>query len=119
VNEADPKNAIAWRAVRYGTPVFSVDGQPAGRVAEVLGSDAEDIFHGIRVQLGQSRREVQVPASEVGRLTVDRVETNLSLAALDALPAFSEETTFHLASVGWLRRHLGWKRDSQSDEEPG
>jgi hypothetical protein len=27
--------------------------------------------------------------------------------------------TYHLASVGWLRKHLGWKKDAKSDEEPG
>ena len=26
---------------------------------------------------------------------------------------------FHLASVGWLRKHLGWKKDAKGDEEPG
>ena len=25
----------------------------------------------------------------------------------------------HLASVGWLRKHLGWKKDAKGDEEPG
>ena len=26
---------------------------------------------------------------------------------------------YHLASVGWLRGHLGWRRDSRGHEEPG
>jgi hypothetical protein len=119
VTEADPENAIAWRAVRYGTPVFSAEGQAVGVIREVLGSDAEDIFHGLRVQLNKSHRDVVVPATEVTALTVGRIETDLSIAALDALPGYSEESTFHLASVGWLRKHLGWKPDSRSDEEPG
>jgi hypothetical protein len=119
MTDTAPGDPIAWRAVRYGTPVFSADGQAVGVIREVLGSDAEDIFHGLRVQLSRSHRDVLVPATEVTVLTVERIETGLSIAALDALPAYSEETTFHLASVGWLRKHLGWRRDSQSDEEPG
>jgi hypothetical protein len=119
MTETEPENPIAWRAVRYGTPVFSADGQRAGLVGEVLGSDAEDIFHGIAVRLSQSHREVLVPASDIAGLTIGRVETDLPLAALEALPAYSEETTFHLASVGWLRKHLGWKQDAHGDEEPG
>jgi hypothetical protein len=119
MTEADSENPIAWRAVRYGTPMVSADGQAVGVIREVLGSDAEDIFHGLRVQLNHSHRDVLVPATEVIALTVGRIETDLSIAALEALPAYTEETTFHLASVGWLRKHLGWKRDNQSDEEPG
>jgi hypothetical protein len=85
----------------------------------VLGSDAEDIFHGLRVGLDAGRREVMVPADNVTSMTTDRVETDLSRTAIDALPAYNETATYHLASVGWLRKHLGWKKDEASDEEPG
>ena len=47
------------------------------------------------------------------------IETDLSRAAIEALPSYDEAATYHLASVGWLRKHLGWKKDSASDEEPG
>jgi uncharacterized protein YrrD len=113
------QNEIAWRAVRYGTPVTSSEGETVGTVREVLGSDSEDIFHGLRVGLTGSHRDVQVPADAVVRLGTDTVETNLAKAAIEALPAFTEEATYHLASVGWLRRHLGWRQDSKSDEEAG
>jgi hypothetical protein len=119
MTDTQPGTPIAWRAVTYGTPVFSADGQAAGTVLEVLGSDAEDIFHGVRVGLSQSHRQVVVPAADVTGLTDARVDTGLSLAAIQTLPAYTEEATFHLASVGWLRKHIGWKKDSGSDEEPG
>ena len=38
---------------------------------------------------------------------------------MSGLPDFDEPASYHLASVGWLRHHLGWKADSKSDEEPG
>ena len=115
---SDP-SPISWRAVVYGTPVVSSDGEHEGTVHEVLGSDAEDIFHGLRVALPGGRRDVMVAASDVASLSTDEVTVSLSRTQLEALPTYTEQATFHLASVGWLRKHLGWKKDSEGDEEPG
>ncbi len=114
--ENDP---IGWRGLTYGTLVTTADGTRVGTVREVLGSDAEDIFHGLRVELTAGRRDVMVPADLVGTMTTAVVETTLSRSAIEALPTYDEVGTYHLASVGWLRKHLGWKKDSASDEEPG
>jgi hypothetical protein len=110
---------IAWRAVTYLTPVVAVNGQAVGVVREVLGSDAEDIFHGIRVGLTGESRDVLLSANLVTGLTTARIETNLSPADFEALSTYADEATYHLASVGWLRKHLGWAKDSSKDEEPG
>jgi hypothetical protein len=88
-------------------------------VREVLGSDAEDIFHGLRVRLSTGNRDVMVPSDDVTDLSESRVETDLSHSSIEALPSYDEVATYHLASVGWLRKHLGWRKDSASDEEPG
>ena len=85
----------------------------------MLGSDNEDIFHGLRVRLVEGRRDVMVPADDVTAMSADRVETDLSRSAIEALLTYDEVATYHLASVGWLRKHLGWAKDSASDEEPG
>jgi len=116
VTETD---AIGWRGLVYGTPVTTVDGVRVGTVREVLGSDAEDIFHGLRVRLSKGRRDVMIPADLVRTMTSAAVETSLSPPAIQALPTYDEVGTYHLASVGWLRKHLGWKKDASSDEEPG
>ena len=110
---------VAWRAIVYDTPVFGSDGQRVGIVREVLGSDSEDIFHGLRIELAEGGRHVMLLADDVTLITKDRIETGLASAAVAAVPSYQEEATYHLASVGWLRKHLGWKRDSESDEEPG
>jgi hypothetical protein len=55
----------------------------------------------------------------VTTLSDSQVETSLSRSAIEALPTYDEVATYHLASVGWLRKHLGWSKDSASDEEPG
>lgn len=110
---------ISWRAIVYGTPVISSDNAPAGEVHEVLGSDAEDIFHGLRMTLAGRPRDVMVSADDVASISADEVRTDLTRSQLEALPTYEDEATYHLASVGWLRKHLGWKKDSESDEEPG
>lgn len=110
---------VSWRGLLYGTAVLASDGQRVGSVREVLGSDAEDIFHGLRVGLDQPKRDVMIPADRLPELSDSGVRTDLSIDEIRALPTYDEEATYHLASVGWLRKHLSWQRDSKSDEEAG
>jgi len=112
--------SIAWRAIVYDTPVHTAAGRRFGAVREVLGSDAEDVFHGVRVAIdGKPRDDVIVAADRITGLTADAVSTDLTDPEVGSLPRYDEEATYHLASVGWLRKHLGWVRDRTSDEEPG
>ncbi len=111
-------DSISWRGIVYDTPVTAADGSRVGTVREVLGSDADDIFHGIRVGLA-AKRDVMVAADHVTSLTTGAIGTDLSTSDIEALPMYDDTATYHLASVGWLRKHLGWKKDSESDEEPG
>ncbi len=111
--------ATSWRSIVYGTPVVSSDDDRVGEVREVLGSDAEDIFHGVRVRLTQQRRDVMIAADAVTEMSDAGVRTSLSATEVAALATYNETATYHLASVGWLRKHLGWQRDKESDEEPG
>ena len=116
VPESQP---ISWRSIVYGTPVIASDGIRIGTVHEVLGSDAEDIFHGLRVALTGQRQDVMVSADDIAILSLAEVRTVLTRSQIDRLPAYDETATYHLASVGWLRKHLGWRKDAKSDEEPG
>ena len=90
-----------------------------GTVDEVLGSDADDIFHGVRVG------DAATPPRRDGRgradheLTARRITTDLSAAEPRSLPDYDEAASYHLASVGRFRKHLGWVKDSKRDEEPG
>lgn len=112
------EDAIAWRAVKYGTPVVTKDGTKVGTVHEMLGSDEEDIFHGVRVA-ADKHHDVMIAASDITSMTSPAVTTSMTADEVASLPEYREEATYHLASVGWLRKHLGWKKDSESDEEPG
>ena len=113
-------STISWRAIVYDTPVLASDGSAVGRVREVLGSDAEDIFHGVRVAIdAKTGDDVVVSSDRVTSITGDAVTTDLGRGEAASLPRYEETSTYHLASVGWLRKHLGWAKDSQSDEESG
>ena len=114
--DSDP---IGWRAVVYDTPVTAEDGTRIGTVREMLGSDAEDIFHGIRVALAGAKRDVMIDSGAVTALTTTEIRTNLMRSEIDALPTYEEVAGYHLGSVGRLRKHTGWAKDSTSDEEPG
>lgn len=114
----DPQ-PISWRTIVYGTPVISADDASVGKVHEVLGSDGEDIFHGLRVSLASAHKDVMIAVDDVVSMTADQIRTGLSRVEVEALPSYDESATYHLASVGWLRKHLGWKQDSKGDEEPG
>jgi sporulation protein YlmC with PRC-barrel domain len=119
MSDGDP---VSWRGLVYGTPVVASDGTRVGSVREVLGSDAEDIFHGLRVRLegpADASRDVMIPADAIEALGTADVRVARSASEIRGLPAYDEEATYHLASVGWLRRHLGWTKDSASDEEAG
>ncbi len=59
------------------------------------------------------------PVTATDGVRVGVVRTELTRSQIDRLPAFDETATYHLASVGWLRTHLGWRKDARSDEEPG
>ncbi|HEY7826812.1 MAG TPA: hypothetical protein VIB99_01185 [Candidatus Limnocylindrales bacterium] len=116
---ADTTTPIAWRALPYGASVGATGGEVVGIVTEVLGSDSEDVFHGLRVRLSGETRDVMLGSEYVSSLTAGLVQTSLPAAAFEGLPAYADENTYHLASVGWLRKHAGWVKDSDKDEEPG
>ncbi len=110
---------ISWRTVVYGTPVIASDGARIGTVREVLGDDAEDIFHGLRVELDAGKRNIVVSAEDVAILTHEAVRINLTADQLAGESDYDEAKSYHVSEVGRFRKHLGWKQDSASDEEPG
>ena len=110
---------ISWRTVVYGTPVIASDGTRVGTVREVLGDDAEDIFHGLRVELDAGKRNVVVSAEDVASLTHAAVRIDMTADRLAGESDFTETKSYHVSEVGRFKKHLGWKQDSASDEEPG
>ena len=107
----DSDQPIAWRGVTPDTPVRTSEGEEVGTLSDMLGSDQEDIFHGIVVHLGRLGHHVFVPADQVSLMTHTHVDVALTSAEIHALPKHDEERQFDLGMVGFFRKHPGWIRE--------
>ena len=107
----DSDDPIAWRGVAQDTPVHTSDGEKVGVVSDLLGSDDEDIFHGIVVHLGRLGHHVFVPADQVVLMTRTHVDVEPTSAAIHALPKYQDVAEFDVGTVGTFRKHLGWTRE--------
>ena len=76
-----PEDPVAWRYVKEGTPVHGSDGKQLGTVQTMLGSDQEDIFHGMAVDTGLLGTTRVVGADDIVSMTPSRVEVALDAAA--------------------------------------
>ena len=72
-----PDDPVAWSYVEAGTDVVGSDGERLGVVKAMLGTEAEGIFHGIAVDMGDGPDRV-IPADSVTTLTSSRVEVDLT-----------------------------------------
>ena len=69
-----PDDPVAWSYVEAETLVVGPNGEDLGRVAAMLGTETEGIFHGVAVTpYGDGRTRV-VPADAVTGLTTSRVQ---------------------------------------------
>jgi hypothetical protein len=69
-----PDDPVAWSYVAAETLVVGPNGEDLGRVAAMLGTETENIFHGVAVTpYGDGRTRV-VPADAVLALTTSRVQ---------------------------------------------
>jgi hypothetical protein len=69
-----PDDPVAWSYVPADALVVGPDGDELGRVAAMLGTEDEGIFHGIAVTTYGDGTVRVVPADAVTRLTTARVE---------------------------------------------
>jgi hypothetical protein len=104
----DPEQPVAWRVVPQDVQVRSSDGIPVGTVADLLGSDAEDIFHGLVVKLEDHGREVFIPAEDTALLTGSHVDLSLTAEEVLTLPASETEKTYRLGWKGIFRKKMDW-----------
>jgi hypothetical protein len=78
-----PDDPVAWSYVEADTLVVGPDGEELGRVAAMLGTEKEDIFHGIAVTSYRAGSIRVVPAEAVLRLTPSRVVIAMTEDELD------------------------------------
>jgi hypothetical protein len=69
-----PDDPVAWNYVEADTLVVGPDGEEVGRVAAMLGTETEGIFHGVAVTAYDDGRVRIVPADDVTLLTSSKVQ---------------------------------------------
>jgi hypothetical protein len=109
IDPGAPDDPIAWRAIGKDAPVYAVDGALVGHVDELLGSDAEDIFHGIVLSLQlESARRVAIASDDITAITRHGIACSRTSQEIALLPQHTEE---HAFTLGWKKasfiyRHL-------------
>ena len=111
VPDSDEEQPLAWSAVLAYTPVYSADGDSVGILAEVLGSQAEDIFHGLVVNLSEPARQSEIAAADVRSITNRRIDIGLTTEEVRALPVYRDEPTFRLKVSGRKSDDIEWTDD--------
>jgi rRNA processing protein Gar1 len=84
----EEETTVAWQATPRHAPVVDAQGDEIGTVAEVLGDEAEDIFHGVALRRLHGGETVEIPAARIKRVTTGRVITDLSPDEAGALPRY-------------------------------
>jgi hypothetical protein len=79
-----PDDPVAWNYVEADTLVVGANGEELGRVAAMLGTETEGIFHGVAVNPYSGGPTRVVPSDAVSGLTPSRVEISLDADQLAA-----------------------------------
>jgi hypothetical protein len=69
-----PDDPVAWSYVEADTLVVGPEGEELGRVAAMLGTETEGIFHGVAVNPYHDERTRVVPADAVTLLTTAKIQ---------------------------------------------
>ena len=69
-----PDDPVAWTYIEADTLVVGPSGEELGRVAAMLGTEIEGIFHGVAVTPFRDGTTRVVPADAVTRLTSAKIE---------------------------------------------
>ncbi len=79
-----PDDPVAWSYVEAQTLVVGPNGEELGRVAEMLGTETENIFHGVAVDTYRGGPTRVVPADAVTLLTSSKIELAWNADQLEA-----------------------------------
>jgi hypothetical protein len=75
---------VAYQVLEGGVPVYAADGVQVGTVDHVIAAPAQDIFHGMVIRVGQTRRFVA--ADQVASLHERGADLSISAEAVGELP---------------------------------
>jgi hypothetical protein len=109
VSAAD-RPQVSWKAIAAGAAVFAADGTEVAKVSKIVGDSDADIFTGLAVKRHVLADEQLVEAEHVRGIWEDRIDVDLSPAAVEALPAYEDEPFVRLRpdrGRGFFRRLFG------------
>ena len=116
IDPGAPDDPISWRAIGKDAPVYAVDGSLVGHVDELLGSDSEDVFHGIvLLLLRESTHKVAVASDDITSISRQGLVCSWTPQELALQPQHTEE---HSYTLGWKKasfvyRHLPGQHPDQ------
>ena len=76
---------VSWLMIEKGWKVVDAQGDDVGRVEEVVGDTANDIFNGLAVSTGLLGKPRYVPAEQVGEITEGEVQLELAAEHVERL----------------------------------
>ena len=103
----DPQ--VSWKAIESGAKIVSSDGEKAAKVSRVVGDPAADVFTGLAVSVGILSGERFVASEHVREIWPDRIQVDLSKAAIESLDAYEEAPMVHVEpeKTGFWARLFG------------
>jgi hypothetical protein len=85
-----PDDPVAWTYIEPGTPVTGREGVRIGSVEDMLGTEAEGIFHGIALKPATGGPTRMIPADAVTSLTTAGVHVQVGTDQVDGLAEYEE-----------------------------
>jgi hypothetical protein len=96
-----PNDPISWRAIAKDMPVYAVGGELVGQVDELLGSDEEDVFHGIVLRpVLEGTRRVAVSSGDITAINRHGLVCSWTPQEILTLPEYTEERSY---ALGWKK----------------
>ncbi|HSM39092.1 MAG TPA: hypothetical protein VK838_07130 [Candidatus Limnocylindrales bacterium] len=86
-----PDDPVAWSYVEPGTSVVGREGVKIGTVERMLGTEAENIFHGIALQPAEGGASRVIPADAVTELTTSEVQVRVSTDEVGRLEEYQAD----------------------------
>ena len=80
MRESETGDPVSWLLIHRGWKVVSSEGEAIGRVHEVVGDHAHDIFDGLAVSRSALGRTRYVPSELVGEITESVVRLTVTRA---------------------------------------
>jgi sporulation protein YlmC with PRC-barrel domain len=95
-----PEPPVSWKAIEANAEVFTSDGFAVGKVSNVVGDPAADVFTGLAVSKHLIGKPKFVPSERVTGIWPRRVEIDLTQDEFDLLDEYEDELVIQVNPAG-------------------